>query len=123
MAHWIIDDHGFGGQYYRCSECGKGWCDIYSDVSMEENCPNCGVSINEDENEYIEKKKKPTFSFNPALVITRRSETIRAYDEMETTLIKLTGYDMKKLIELFASGYTLQPPTYMSFEDLEKEVK
>lgn len=19
MAHWIIEDHGFGGQYYKCS--------------------------------------------------------------------------------------------------------
>ena len=89
MAHWIIDYRGFGGTYYKCSECGENWCDIYSDVSIEENCPNCGALINEDEVEYIEKKKKN---------------------------------DMKKLIELFAAGYTLQPPTYLSFEDLEKEV-
>ena len=69
--------------------------------------------------EYTEKK--PTFSFNPALVITKRSETIRAYDEMETTLINLTGCDMKKLIELFAAGYTLHPPKYASLDDLVKE--
>lgn len=121
MAHWIIDDRGFGGTYYKCSECGENWCDIYSDVSMEESCPNCGALINEDEVEYIEKKKK-TFSLNPAPVTTKRVETTRAYDEMETMLINLSGYNMKKLIELFAAGYTLQPPTYLSFEDLEKEV-
>ena len=55
---------------------------------------------------------------HPALVITNRVKTIQAYDEMNTALINLTGYDMKKLIELFAAGYTLQPPTYMSFENL-----
>lgn len=123
MAHWIIDDHGFGGVTYICSECRESWNDIYSDVSMEENCPNCGVSINNDENEYMEKKKKPAISFNPALVITTRSKALQAYNEMETTLINLTGHDMKELIELFAAGYTLQPPTYMSFEDLAKEAK
>ena len=55
---------------------------------------------------------------NPTLFITNRVETIQAYDEMNTTLINLTGYDMEKLIELFAAGYTLQPPAYTSFEDL-----
>ena len=58
MAHWIIEDHGFGGQYYRCSECRESWCDIYKDVSMEETCPHCGAPINEDENEYLENKTK-----------------------------------------------------------------
>lgn len=48
------------------------------------------------------------------------SMLLRRYDEMETTLIKLTGYDMEKLIELFAAGYTLQPPTYSN--SLEEEV-
>lgn len=60
MAHWIIDDHGFGGQYYRCSECGDSWCDIYDDHLSEDNCPSCGASIIHDETEYIEKKKKLT---------------------------------------------------------------
>ena len=36
-------------------------------------------------------------SFNPALVMTKRTETIRAYDEMETMLVNLIGYDMKNL--------------------------
>ena len=59
-------------------------------------------------------------SFKPTLVMTKRTETIRAYDAMETMLVNLIGYDMKKLIELFAAGYTLQPPKYMSLKDLEK---
>ena len=112
MAHWIIDDHGFGGQYYRCSECGESWCDIYSDVSMNENCPNCGAPMNEDETEYIEKKKKSIPAFNPFRFITANGEALRRYEERETKLRQLTGYNIEKLIELFAAGYTLQPPEY-----------
>lgn len=56
MAHWIIEDYGFGGSYYKCSKCGEGWNDIYRSVSMEDNCPACGAPMNE-ENEYIEDKK------------------------------------------------------------------
>lgn len=123
MAHWIIEDHGFGGQIYMCSECRESWNDIYSDVSMEEKCPNCGAPINEDETKYVEKKKINTSFISPSLVITNRVNALQKYDEMNTTLIHLTGYDMEKLIELFAAGYTLQPPKYerTSFEDLAKE--
>ena len=111
MAHWIIEDHGFGGQTYRCSDCRDSWNDIYYNVSMEDFCPSCGAPIDEDKNEYVEKKKKNPPSFiNPALVITDRVKTIQAYDEMNTKLTYLTGYDMKKLIELFAAGWTLEPP-------------
>lgn len=38
------------------------------------------------------------------------SKTLREFDEMEHQLIKVSGFDMEKLIELFAAGYTLQPP-------------
>lgn len=57
MAHWIIDDHGFGGQYYKCSECGAGFWDIFDDVCGEEACPKCKSPINEDENVYTENWK------------------------------------------------------------------
>lgn len=70
MAHWIIEDYGFGGNYYRCSTCRCSWNDLYEDVSLLDACPNCGTPINEEENEYkrynscasdkkkIHKKKK-----------------------------------------------------------------
>ena len=58
MAHWIIDDHGFGGQFYKCSGCGDIWCDIYDDHLSADACPSCGAPIDHDETEYIEKKKK-----------------------------------------------------------------
>jgi hypothetical protein len=119
MAHWIVDDHGFGGAYYRCSNCREVWCNIYDDVSMEETCPHCGAPI-DDEKEYMEEKKKPTIPFNLATIINNRIEDVharKAYEENEQKLIALTGFNIEKLIELFAAGYTLQPPTQMSLED------
>ena len=53
MAHWIIDDWGFGGSYYKCSHCGESWWDILDDINMEDYCPNCGEPINDDDNEYL----------------------------------------------------------------------
>ena len=52
MAHWIIDDHGFGGTYYTCSACGKIYWDILDPVSSTDSCPCCKSPINEDENVY-----------------------------------------------------------------------
>lgn len=57
MAHWIIEDHGFGGNYYRCSDCGEGFWDILDDVGGEDCCPKCGEPVDEDKNEYIEPHK------------------------------------------------------------------
>ena len=53
-AHWIIDFRGFGGTVYTWSKCGEVYCDIFEDVLGEEQCPNCGTPINDDENEYVE---------------------------------------------------------------------
>lgn len=53
MAHWIIDDHGFGGMFYTCSKCGATYCDIFNDVGGEERCPDCNSLINDDENVYM----------------------------------------------------------------------
>lgn len=53
MAHWIIDDHGFGGSWYRCSKCGSSHWDILDDVCGEEFCPDCGATIDWDANVYM----------------------------------------------------------------------
>ena len=37
-------------------------------------------------------------------------KTWSEYEEMENRLIQVSGFDMEKLIELFAAGYTLKPP-------------
>lgn len=123
MAHWIIEDHGFGGQYYKCSECGETWCDIYHDVAGEENCPHCGAQINEDETEYLEKGEKKEFTTNfLGKWIESGLPGLGKYIEKETKLIQVSGFDIDKLIELFAAGYTLQPPDHksMTMFDLEK---
>jgi len=54
MAHWIIEDYGFGGQIYRCSNCRESWNDLYYDIILKDSCPACGEPINEDEDEYID---------------------------------------------------------------------
>lgn len=59
MAHWIIEDHGFGGSYYMCSNCKNVWNDIYNDVLSEDFCPECGEPINKDETTYTVPLKKP----------------------------------------------------------------
>lgn len=69
MAHWIIDDHGFGGQFYRCSKCGDSWCDIYDDHLSDDVCPSCGEPIDHDKNEYIQDKKKANKFVLPELHI------------------------------------------------------
>ena len=72
MAHWIIEDQGFGGQVYKCSECGDSWNDIYSDISRETECPNCGALIHEDETEYIENNNRlKRFDRNTSLSILK----------------------------------------------------
>ena len=58
MAHWIIEDYGFGGQIYRCSNCRNAWNDLYYDDILKDNCPECGEPIDEDANEYVEEVKK-----------------------------------------------------------------
>lgn len=44
------------------------------------------------------------------------------YEKQNTALVQLTGYDITELIELFAAGYTLEPPKYEDnkLSDLEE---
>lgn len=120
MAHWIIDDHGFGGQYYKCSECGDSWCDIYNDHLSDDNCPSCGAEINHDATEYIEKKKYRA-PIIPELSMIKRSDSLQKYEELEYKINKLTGFNIAQLVELFAAGYTLRAPKGTSFDDLTEE--
>ena len=108
-----------------CSECHESWNDIYRSVSMEDVCPNCGALINDDDNEYIEHRKAvvkppiiPSLHLGKFIKITDRSEIIRKYEETISKLIVVSGYDVEKLIELFAAGYTLQPPNYKDIDVL-----
>lgn len=53
MSHWIVDDKGFGGIFYICSNCGQVFSSIANNAEFEECCPNCGENI-DDETEYID---------------------------------------------------------------------
>lgn len=57
MAHWIIEDKGFGGVIYRCSNCRESWDDYYCKFPKD-FCAWCGEPIDEDAEEYIEEVKK-----------------------------------------------------------------
>lgn len=111
MANWIIEDLGFGGTWYQCSACGRRWNDMYSKVSGLGPCPGCGASIDPDRVLYIEDDPRVS-------IISPK----RAYDELETKLIQLTGFNLEKLVDLFAAGYTLKAPEYKSFNDVLEDV-
>ena len=60
MAHWIIEDKGFGGVVYRCSNCRESWDDYYCKFPKD-FCAWCGEDINEDKNEYIEESENDIY--------------------------------------------------------------
>jgi hypothetical protein len=60
----------------------------------------------------------PTLHLGKFIKITDESEIIRKYEESVSKLIIVSGYDVEKLIELFAAGYTLQPPNYKDIDVL-----
>ena len=66
-----------------------------------------------------------TEDFMHLLSRSTRAKALQKYNEMETVLIQLTGHNMEKLIELFAAGYTLEPPQYLklSIADMCEEEK
>ena len=123
MAHWIIEDEGFGGTVYECSSCGRRWNDLYTKVRLGgDTCPSCGGKMDDDETVYIEKKKnKPA-----AISLPLPSNMLRRHAEIEEQLAvlhKLTGYTLEELITKFAAGYTLCPPDddYL-LEELEEAI-
>lgn len=55
MAYWIVYDRGFGGRYFKCSDCGEGFWDIFiMPPDYDEKCPCCGEEIDTDANVYID---------------------------------------------------------------------
>lgn len=49
MAHWIIDDRGFGGLFYSCSNCKSMFSDLdRDDPGMWDKCEYCGAELDED---------------------------------------------------------------------------
>lgn len=105
MAHWIIDDRGFGGCWYECSNCGRSWNNIFENPGMWNECHGCGEKMDEDETQYIENNKQ---SINQ--VMTQAIKTVRELDENVCKLEQVSGKSIEELIELFAAGWILTPP-------------
>ena len=124
MAHWIIEDEGFGGTVYECSACGRRWNDLYTKVRLGgDTCPSCGEDMDDDETVYIEEKKnKPT-----VISLPLPSNMLRRHAEIEEQLAvlhKLTGYTLDDLITKFMAGYTLRPPENDGkLEELEEAIR
>lgn len=124
MAHWIIEDKGFGGQVFQCSNCGDLWNDIFhSEVGCWDKCPSCGEEMDE-EREYVEEnplkkiadavgkiqipkldvKMFDTSAFDKHIQEAKRRE------ELVSRLEELTGMSLESLVEKFAAGWTLKEP-------------
>lgn len=101
MAHWIIEDKGFGGTDYQCSECGNIWNDLFykGSLSMAERCPGCEASFNEDEIEYVEQTKndeQPMYYYEDAIEFIRSrsdlsEDVISKVLELELEYMKSIG--------------------------------
>lgn len=59
---------------------------------------------------------KPNYYGIPLLDV---GQSYRILAEKEARLIQVSGFDMDKLIALFAAGYTLKPPQELSLLSLE----
>lgn len=71
-AHWIIEDKGFAGVVYKCSNCGESWNDYYCKFPKD-FCARCGKDIDEDANEHVEEIKyiKKTDNTIPSVEIPK----------------------------------------------------
>lgn len=129
MAHWIIIDHGFGGQDYRCSNCRSSWNTIFEDPGQWDKCPNCGEKMDEDAAEKalnqikkaMDKLQIPRLDIKPIHMNFTHNTRL---EEKVSKLIQVSGKSIEELIALFAAGWTLEPPTNVynssSMLDLEE---
>ena len=61
---------------------------------------------------YDETKWRKWMESANVTYISYRDKLLRHYDELETEIGQLTGYNLETLRKLFAAGYTLTPPEY-----------
>ena len=66
--------------------------------------------------EYIEDKPSDFVRKYLMRPVRDMHKNLAVYQEREHKLIQVSGYDIEKLIELFAAGYTLVPPDYKSVD-------
>lgn len=139
MAHWIIEDKGFGGLVFQCSNCGASWNDIFhSGIGCWDKCPNCHEDMDE-EREYVEKKlvENPLATLRniyenvakATIAYQNMGDAIRRIDENVMTLEQVSGMSIENLIKLFSAGWTLKEPevvtglhTFEINESIAKEI-
>lgn len=63
--------------------------------------------------------------FVPACQFVYAAEELQKYQKLDLSLMQVAGFNIEELLDLFAKGYTLTPPTYtQSLSELvDKEIK
>ena len=123
MAHWIVDDRGFGGTYWICSACKDSFCDLFHDVSsITEECPTCGSHMDEEAVEYLkEEVNKTTF-------ITAKEARSKIMKDIENhpDYISIVGYIDNEICRAIEKRETrvrvryTHSPTSVIFEAVKK---
>lgn len=89
MAHWIVDDKGFGGVFYKCSNCSE-----YRN-EPDEKCSNCGAEMDE-ENVYLDEinppKKKIDDKHVLNILLSKEMEISHKFHNTVEEILRL-GYD------------------------------
>lgn len=89
MAHWIVDDKGFGGVFYQCSNCGE------YEYRFEEKCSNCGAEMDE-ESVYLDEinppKKKVDDKHILNILLSKEMEISHKFHNTVEEILRL-GYD------------------------------
>lgn len=94
MAHWTIEDLGFGGTVYYCSECKDVFNDIYHRICSDGPCPNCGAVMNEDEAVYLDdtrERSDDTESLYPKIRLLTNEEAATVLENMARIIGRSQG--------------------------------
>ena len=124
MAHWIIEDKGFGGQVYTCSYCRNSWNDLYHPtVGQWDICPWCHEKIDDEvdvaklENalkkiaDAASKIKIHKLDIKPFDVSAFEGliEAAKDRDEKLHKLEQVSGMTLDDILAKFAAGWVMVP--------------
>ena len=127
MAHWIIEDKGFGGQVYICSHCKNSWNDLYHPtVGQWDICPWCHEKIDEEVDvaklanalkniaDAASKIQIPTLDIKPFNVSAFQGhiDAAKERDEKIHKLEVVSGMTLDDILEKFAAGWVMVPTKY-----------
>lgn len=104
MAHWIIEDKGFGGVVYKCSNCGESWNEYYSKFPKD-HCVYCREDIDEDADEYIEDTYSSALDVK--LQIDTRTKELQEAVEFLCNFSSYSEYQKNLIIVLDALDFAM----------------